>query len=195
MSLDYVYTNIVNFKRITIGRNLRSYSRYWGLFDHEGVIVDLSYLGPYKRKKCYLPFGLLKKLYENFDSFHNYNCLILEENMCSIMETRFFSEEYCDENYENKLGFFSIDHTDDEMGYPFLLPFLPELNDHSIIQSLSIDPLLDVELFYNFVNKNQLILKDFKFRHIRWSQEWFNYCYRITKTNTEFQIFDDSNFV
>ena len=199
MSISYNYVELNTFNEIRLGAGSQHW-KHWGIMDHAGIIIDLMYLGFKESKKCFLPAYLLRNLYSNFDNKFQYGGILFAGDWYELIAEKYYSLDKADDLYERNIGFIPINYKDEEEGYPFLIPLLPELNDLSVIDSISNDPTLNVELFYKTLDNkllggnvdNQII---YKYRHPRWSEEWLMYCKKIMSEDFTLKIIDESNFL
>jgi hypothetical protein len=72
--------------------------------------------------------------------------------------------------------FVCLDTTDEQHGYPFLRPFLPEIFESEMVRRMEADPWLDVKLLGKATAEGQV--PERRDYHPRWSPEWRAYCDR-----------------
>lgn len=197
MSISYNYVEITTFNHLYVGDG-RGKWHHWGLLDHKGVTIRLDFLGYPEAKSCFLPANILKKLYTNFDNYHEYVGILFSGDLYEIIAEKRFDSKTADEMHENRQGFLCLNYTDEEQGYPYLLPLLPELEDMDFLTSLANDPTLDMNRFYQVLPKLKGNVSNgniYNYRHPRWSYEWLEYCERLVKKNPNMNILDKSYFL
>lgn len=197
MSISFNYVELTTFNHLCVGDG-RAKWHHWGLLDHEGVTIRLDFLGYPEVKTCFLPANILKKLYINFDNYYQKVGVLFPGDLYLLIAKKNFDTKTADEMHENREGFLCLDLTDEEQGYPYLVPLLPELKDMAFLTSLANDPTLDMNNFYRVLSKLKSNVENariYEYRHPRWSHEWLEYCEKLVEQNLQMKILDKSYFL
>jgi len=162
--------------------------------------IDVSYGGPYRSKwnleqhpgpevrPCYLlgqqgtgPFYYLypehlELLYERFRRDNPSGVELMDDNEIDLRYAKGLDPETYDRLLDERKIFVGLDSTDEELGYPHLRPYLPEIFEPEMVRRMEADPWLDAWLLQAAIAKGQV--PDRRDYHPRWSPEWRAYCER-----------------
>lgn len=162
------------------------YRRKWLLRQHPGPRLNLKLLGGHRCKMVYLYKEHLEILYARF-ALENPAGFAIE--LDGAYEEKWLpagvSPRDIDALYDKREIFVNLIYTDDDLGYPHLKRYLPEIFDASVVSAMGEDPWLDADMLYKAIGKGVLGSKseDGLPQHLRWSEEWRAYCrsYKISQ--------------
>jgi hypothetical protein len=180
MSISYYYFGHDTLTKIRVGSGRSAWAK-WNLWDHEGPIICLDYMGGAAGRYVYLTKELLGLLYQRFRQANPSGATLLGGDLFEVdFLSEKFSEKEQEEMYERRIALFSINVEDSEKKYPHLRPYLPELFDPSVLEKLARDPWLDAELLIYSQNlgpeRGGIASNLWKDRSARWSPEWCEFC-------------------
>ena len=157
-----------------------AYRAKWSLEQHPGPkVMTLALRGQEEGVSPlrYLYPQHLELLYARFRQNNPGRVELIDEDDVIYPAMRELGIETVDRLTEERKMFVTLDYTDEELGYPYLRPFLPEIFEPEMIRRMEADPWLDVHLLGDAMRSGHVPhRRDY---HERWSPEWRAYCDRL----------------
>lgn len=184
MSIAYYLYGYDCMNKILIGDGRGAWSN-WGLMDHEGPVINLSYLGYGQRKHVYLPPDLLELLYSRFCQANPSGTSLIMGDADDVIALQSHTAGELDKLYESGQALMIINIDKNDEGYPLLRPYLPELFEAETIQRLADDPWLDRALLgqaeLDNIENGGIPGNLWVTKSARWSPEWREYCNHLLR--------------
>jgi hypothetical protein len=187
MSYGYYLVGLNTLELISLG-NEKSVAKNWGIWDHQGPILDLHLLG-YGRdtKKVMLPKSLLERLYTRFAEANPKGASIaFGQSYLAYAPPELTEDERIHLQLEGKLfPVITMDINYSRLGDPDRIPrlcqYLPELLEPATLTALACDPEIDLGLMSK-ARAEGALSPIYGPRHWRWSPEWAAYVEAYRKT-------------
>lgn len=180
MSYSYYLLGLDTLELIGLGDE-KNAAMKWGVWDHEGPIIDLRLLGyGAEPKDVMLPKPMLEKLYKRFAEANPKGTkIVMGEGYREYAPPGLTKREISDLEEEEKLFFLlDMDTSYSRLGDPNRIPrlceYLPELLDQETLTQLAGDPEIDQSLM-NQAYRDGALSRLYGPRHKRWSPEWAAY--------------------
>jgi hypothetical protein len=168
------------FELISVSHGTR-YRERWTLEQHPGPKVMRQLPGGSGRTALYLYPQHLKLLYARFKQANPTGACV---EMDGMHETKYtpigLTELQVEALHEARRIFVDLTHTDEELGYPHLRRYLPEIFEPDVEAAMRADPWLDSQLLGRAVSQGHVPghFEDQLEQHPRWLPDWKEYCVR-----------------
>lgn len=156
-----------------------AYRARWNLEQHPGpklltsVLLGVKKVSPIR----YLYPQQLELLYERFRRANPGGVELADQDEVDGRYIRALGHEMFDRLMAERKLLAVLDLTDEDLGYPHLRPYLPEVFEPETVRRMEVDPWLDVELLGEAMRSGKVpCRRDY---HPRWSPEWRAYCDRV----------------
>jgi hypothetical protein len=150
----------------------------WSLQQHPGPYVSTYCLlgrdggSPVR----YLYPQHLELLYERFGQANPSGVELDDQDEIDNGLNRTLGRQVVDRMMEERGAFLMIEHFEEQLRYPKLRPYLPEIFEPEMVQRMEADPWLDVALLDEALRQGHVPhRRDYD---PRWSPEWRAYCDR-----------------
>lgn len=156
-----------------------AYRARWNLEQHPGPkLLPTALLGVNRvSSDRYLYPQHLELLYGRFYKANPGGVELADEDEIHARYVRAMGDEAIVRLMEARQMFVTLDNTDEDLGYPHLRPYLPEVFEPETVRRMEDDPWLDVRLLGEAMKAGHV--PDRRDYHPRWSPEWRVYCDRM----------------
>jgi hypothetical protein len=180
MSHSYRLLGLNTFELIDLGDET-SAAMSWGIWDHEGPIINLRLLGYGSEPKLVrLPKALLEKLYGRFADANPQGTRIVANDTFYQYAPPGLSRAEIDELEDEGKLFYPVTmdikyaRLVDPDRIPQLCEYLPELLEPETLAALASDPEIALDLMSKAYEEG-VLSPIYGPRHKRWSPEWMAY--------------------
>lgn len=142
-----------------------------------GPKVSPYYLGKKSDKTLYLYPEHLKLLYDRFKAANPRGVILVAGDGFDDYAPPGYTEKELEKLEEDRKIFVSLFLTDESLGYPHARKYLPEMFAPGMMEKMTADPWLDVDLLGKAIKEGAV--PDGPGDSSRWSPEWRAYCDRL----------------
>lgn len=177
-SLNFVLFGKNTLEEVELGYGAL-YRERWMLEQHAGPRLMYGELGGKSPKVGYLYPAHLGLLYERFGRANPDGLLMDVDDRIEAQYEREhgLTRQQADELTAQRRLFVTLTNTDEDLGYPHLKRYLPEIFLPEVVAAMEGDPWLDANLLVRAIGRGEV--PDSRERHPRWSPEWRMYCDRL----------------
>ncbi len=150
------------------------YRESWSLQQHPGPSLLAKALGGRQDRSCYLYPQHLELLYARFGQANPGGVELGSDSLIEHKYSQGMSPDIVEQLYEKRKMFVALESTDEDLGYPHLKPYLPEIFAPEMVAIMQADPWLNARLLVQAIAQGDV--PDRRDFHPRWSQEWRSYC-------------------